>query len=80
MVHHPIDELDAGSTLAALEAGVRARRAAEVEDLLLVAHWADLHATDPRLDPRPAPGPPRPPGVVRLDRVGGEGTPKVREL
>ncbi|MCW2845911.1 MAG: hypothetical protein JWN22_3827, partial [Nocardioides sp.] len=80
MVDAPIDELDAGSTLAALEAGVRARRAAEVEDLLLVAHWADLHASDPRRDPRPVPGLPRPPGGDRLVRVGGEGTPRVREL
>ena len=77
---HPIDELDAGATLAALEQGVRRRRAAEVEDLLLVAHWADLQASDPRLDPRPVPGLPRPPGADRLDQVGGEGTPKVREL
>ncbi len=80
MVHHPIDELDASGTLAALESGVRRRRAAEVEDLLLVAHWADLHGSDPRLDPRPVPGLPRPPGSDRLDQVGGEGTPKVREL
>ena len=80
MVLHPIDELDAGATLAALEAGVRHRRAAEVEDLLLVAHWADLHASDPRLDPRPIPGLPRAPGGDRLDQLGGPGTPKVREL
>ena len=77
---HPIDELDAGATLAALEEGVRHRRSVEVEDLLLVAHWADLHASDPRLDPRPTPGLPRPPGGDRLERVGGEGTPRVREL
>ena len=80
MVQHPIDELDAGGTLAALESGVRRRRGAEVDDLFLVAHWADLHSTDPRLDPRPGPGLPRPPGGDRLDRVGGEGTPRVREL
>ncbi|MCW2791013.1 MAG: hypothetical protein JWO76_111 [Nocardioides sp.] len=80
MVILPIDELDAGATLAALEEGVRRRRAAEVEDLLLVARWADLHSTDPRLDPRPVPGLPRPPGGDRLERVGGEGTPMIREL
>lgn len=80
MAHHPIDELDARGTLVALEEAVRRRRATEVEDLLLVAHWADLHATDPRLDPRPVPGLPSPPGGDRLDQVGGEGTPKVREL
>ncbi len=80
MVNSPIDELDASGTLASLEMGVRRRREAEVEDLLLVAHWADLHASDPRLDPRPVPGLPRPPGGDRLDQIGGEGTQKVREL
>ena len=80
MVLPPIDELDASATLTALEDGVRRRRSTEVDDLLLVAHWADLHASDPRLDPRAAPGLPRPPGGDRLDQIGGEGTPKVREL
>lgn len=80
MAQFTIDDLDAGSTLAALETGVRSRRTTEVDDLLLVAHWADLHASDPRWDPRPVPGLPRAPGGDRLDRVGGQGTPKVREL
>lgn len=80
MAQTPIDELDAGATLAALESGVRRRRAAEVDDLVLVAHWAGLHSSDPRLDPRPVPGLPRPPGGDCLVRIGGEGTPKVREL
>ena len=80
MAHQSIDELDASGTLAALESGVVRRRAAELEDLVLVAHWAVLQSTDPRDDPRPVPGLPRPPGGDRLDRVGGEGTPKVREL
>lgn len=80
MAGSTIDDLDTGATLAAIEEGVRRRRAAEVEDLLLVAHWADLHASDPRLDPRPDPSLPRPPGSDRLEQVGGEGTPRVREL
>lgn len=80
MGQHTIDDLDAAATLAALEDGVRRRRSAEVDDLLLVAHWAALHTTDPRLDPRPVPGLPRPPGGDCLDQVGGEGTPRVREL
>ena len=54
------------------------RRAVEVEDLLLVAHWADLHAADPK----------RAPGGRRnwdcrgdrLVQLGGEGTPLVQEL
>ena len=80
MAHPPIDVLDASGTLAALESAVRRRRAVEVEDLQLVAHWAVLQSTDPRDDPRPVPGLPRPPGGDRLERVGGQGTPKVRGL
>ncbi|MFC6285385.1 hypothetical protein ACFP3Q_05570 [Nocardioides sp. GCM10027113] len=59
---------------------MRARREAEVRDLLLVARWADLQGTDPGEDPRPDPSLPRPPGGDRLVPVGGEGTPMVREL
>lgn len=80
MVSGPIDELDPGDTLTGLESVLRRRRAAEVEDLLLVAHWCDLHADDPRDDPRPDPTVPLPPGSDRLVRLGGEGTPRVREL
>lgn len=80
MAHPSFDDLDARDTLAALEEGVRRRRAAEVDDLLLVARWADLQGSDPRLDPRPDSSSPRPPGGDRLEQVGGEGTPKVREL
>lgn len=75
-----LDGLDATATAAALEDAVTVRRAAEVNDLLLVARWADLFATDPRHDPRPDPDLPRPPGSDRLVRVGGEGTSPVREL
>ncbi|CUR59420.1 conserved hypothetical protein [metagenome] len=72
-----IDDLDAAATLAAAEAVVLARRVAELEDLQLVLHWADLHAWDPRAtragvrDWR---------GDDRLIEVGGDGSPWVQEL
>lgn len=74
-----VDDLDARSVLDLAEEALRRRRAAEVDDLLLAAHWADLHATDPRHDPAPQ-GRWRPPGSDRLVQVGGEDTPMVREL
>lgn len=40
--------LDATATLAALGSALERRRAAEVEDLVLLSHWADLHAADPQ--------------------------------
>ncbi|GCD89310.1 DUF222 domain-containing protein [Nocardioides sp. LS1] len=73
-------DLDAGDTLALLGDAAARRRRAEVEDLLLVLHWCDLHASDPRDDPRPDPSVPLPPGSDRLVDLGGEGTPRVREL
>ena len=42
-----VDDLDPTGTLALSEEVLLARRAAEVEDLRLAAHWADLHAADP---------------------------------
>ncbi|GAB3766599.1 hypothetical protein FB382_001812 [Nocardioides ginsengisegetis] len=80
MAHIPVTDLDAGDTLALLGDVVTRRRQAEVEDLLLVLHWCDLHASDPRDDPRPDPTIPLPPGSDRLVDLGGEGTPRVREL
>jgi hypothetical protein len=77
MVFTPIDELDARGTLAAAERVVRERRAAELEDLQLIAHWADLHASDPRRRPG---GGRSWCGEDRLVEVGGDGTPLVREL
>ena len=53
------------------------RREVELEDLRVAAHWAALHSTDPREDPGYVRGRP---GGDRLITVGGEGTPKVREL
>ncbi len=39
-----LTDLDAAATLAAAGASMRERRRAEVHDLLVVAHWADLHS------------------------------------
>ncbi|GCD89158.1 DUF222 domain-containing protein [Nocardioides sp. LS1] len=80
MAQIPVTDLDAGDTLALLGDAAARRRRAEVEDLLLVLHWCDLHASDPRDDPRPDPSVPLPPGSDRLVDLGGEGTPRVREL
>ncbi len=77
MVSTLIDELDATAVLAATEDTLVRRRAVEVEDLQLIAQWADLHATDPRQ----APGGGRAwCGEDRLVEVGGDGTPLVQEL
>src|SRR5215217_3403644 len=73
-----LDELDATGILALVDEVLHGRRAAEVDDLRLGAHWADLHAADPRLGPEGR----RmvAPGGNRLVQVGGEGTPLVQDL
>src|SRR6478735_6341571 len=70
-------DLDAEQTLALAGMLVERRRMVELDDLLIAAHWAALHSTDPKDDP----------GYIRgqvfgdkLVRVGGDGTPRVREL
>ena len=78
-MHDVLDDLDAAGTLARAGAVLRRRRGDEVEDLLLVAHWADLHAADPRLAPDGSRHPFRP-GGNRLVQVGGDGTPLVQDL
>ena len=74
----PVEHLDAAATLAAVSSTLRWRRAAEVEDLRLSQHWADLHAEDPHAARRAAGLHIR---VVedRLVDVGGPGTPGVQE-
>src|SRR6187397_2615059 len=73
-----LDDLDATGTLALVDEVLLGRRAAEVDDLRLGAHWADLHAADPRLGPE---GRRRfAPGGDRLVEVGGEDTPLVQDL
>jgi hypothetical protein len=61
--------------LAAAEAAVRDRRAAEVRELEIALHWADLHAHDPREDGRPETS-----GASRLVSLGGVGTPEIQDL
>ncbi len=73
----PVDELDALGVLRRAEAALETRRAAEVEDLQLALHWADLHAADPRTGPG---GRRTWSGEDRLVDVGGDGTPRVQEL
>ncbi len=72
------DDLDARQVLAASEGAVRARRSAEIQDLLLALRWADLHAWDPRRAPEPRH--PGGSGPNTLVEVGGEGTPWVQDL
>jgi len=72
----PFDDLDAPGLLALAQQRVVERRAGELEELRLAAHWAVLHSTDPRTDP----GHTRVPGCDRLVTVGGEGTPPLRQL
>lgn len=78
----PIDDLDRGQTLRSVDAALVARRTAEVADLELVAHWADLHAAEPARirwvetgeeDTRHL-------GRDYLVQVGGDGTPRVQDL
>ncbi len=72
-----LTDLDAAATLAAVAERVRARRAGELADMLLVLHWCDLHSTDPQAVPGAVPVRL---GGDRLVRVGGDGTPQVSEL
>ena len=55
----------------ALEDVLRRRRQAEVDDLELVLQWCRLHSAEPYVDV---------PGGERLDGLGGDGTPAVKEL
>jgi hypothetical protein len=74
----PLDDLDAAQVLLAAQEMTERQRAIDVEDLQLLARWAELHAADPM----GAPGARRrwDNGGDRLVLVGGEGTPKVQEL
>lgn len=66
-----LDDVGATGTLALVAAALRGRRRAELDDLLLAAHWAALHSTEPER---------RHPQGDKLVQLGGAGTPKVREL
>jgi hypothetical protein len=66
----PIADLDTAGTLSRAESATRRRRAVELEDLELLAHWAMLHG-NPDADREPG---------DRFRRFGGEGTPMLWEL
>lgn len=70
-----LSTLDVEATLALAEDVLRRRRAAELDDLLVAAHWAALHSTDPRHE-----GARRIWSEDRLIEVGGEGSPRVQEF
>lgn len=64
-------DLSPGALLKRAGELVRARRAPAVEDLEVVLAWADRHGAEP---------PTSTPGGDRLVRLGGDGTPLVRDL
>lgn len=66
-----VDGDSAAGVLARAEANLTARRAALVEELLVGLTWADLHGEPPATEV---------PGGDRLVRLGGDGTPRVRDL
>ncbi len=68
LVNDDLSDLDAAGLLAAATGAVRARRAAEVRDLEVLAQWAAVHSEEPT-HPREA-----------LVQLGGEGTPLVQEF
>jgi hypothetical protein len=68
-----LEELDADATLVEVAANRQAERRIQARRLGLAAHWADLHAVLAR------PGLTTP-GVERLVRLGGDGTPQVAEF
>jgi hypothetical protein len=74
---NPPEILDATAVLAAAESTVRERRQAQVDDLLLVLAWADLHGHDPQQTPGAVPARF---GGDQLVEGGGDGTPWVQDL
>jgi hypothetical protein len=74
---NPPQILDAAAVLAAAESTVRERRQAQVDDLLLVLAWADLHGHDPQQTPGAVPVRF---GGDQLVEIGGDGTPWVQDL
>ena len=70
-----MSSLDASATLSLAEEVLRRRRRAELDDLLVAAHWAALHSTDPRYE-----GGTRVWAEDRLITIAGEGSPRLREF
>jgi hypothetical protein len=73
---HSLAELPPAALLDLAELSVKRRRQAEVDDLRIVAAWAEVHSTDPRRDSDTGR---RVWAEDRLVHPGGEGTPGVRE-
>ncbi len=69
-----LDGLDARATLAAATEAMTARRAAEVTEMRLAAHWATLHGEPVRQAVDELAG-----LVDPMTQPGGEGTPEVRD-
>ena len=69
-----LDGLDARATLAAVTEAMTTRRAAEVAEMRLAAHWATLHGEPIREAVEELAG-----LVDPMTQPGGEGTPKVRD-
>jgi hypothetical protein len=72
-----LDDLDAAATLQAAGDNLRRRRAAEVEELQIALHWADLHAHDPQAQPGAIPVRH---GGDKLIHPAGPGAPGVQDL
>ncbi len=73
-----VPELDGTGTADALVRAQEALVAAELTQVALVAHWADLHQVDSR--PTHPDVVRDPDGTERDIRLGGDGTPRVREF
>ncbi|CAN5394613.1 hypothetical protein BH11ACT8_BH11ACT8_36030 [soil metagenome] len=71
MFLHRATPAEVGDVLRRLEESARRRRRVEVDDLLLVLEWADLHRL--QVDPEV-------PGGESLREIGGDGTPRIQEL
>ena len=67
-MNHDLSDLDAPALLAASSEAVRARRAAEVRDLEVLAQWAAVHSADPTQE------------WDALVQPGGDGTPGVQDF
>ena len=74
-----VGELDAVETCAAVVATTEALQRAEVEQLVLAAHWADLHQQPRGVDGEGGRGG-EGRGGERVRQVGGHGTPGVAEF
>jgi len=67
-----VQDFDAAAVLTGADELTLGRRQLEVDELLLVLQWADIHSTDP--------GEGRALGADQLIDFGGDGTPPVQEL